>query len=245
MDRLIYTSMSGAIASMHRQSILSSNLANASTPGFRAELTSFEGVAAAGEGQPTRIFALANGSGYDNSPGSAVRTGRNLDVMAANNAWFAVQGLDGIEAYTKSGSFTLNAQGDLVTAQGLAVLDDGGAPINVPNGGQIEISSQGQITLKVDGQPPTPVARMKLVTPAEGQALQRGTDGLFRGADGQILPNDPLATVESGVYENSNVNPIESMVAMIQAARQFDAQMRLIQSAETNDKSASQLLTLS
>ena len=86
------------------------------------------------------------------------------------------------------------------------------------------------------------VRRLKLVTPTAEDPLRRGTDGLFRAASGDVLPNDPNARVQSGVLEGSNVNPIETMVGMIQAARQFETQMRLLQTAESNDRSAGKLL---
>jgi flagellar basal-body rod protein FlgF len=81
-----------------------------------------------------------------------------------------------------------------------------------------------------------------LVTPTAEDPLRRGTDGLFRAASGDALPNDPNARVQSGALEGSNVNPIETMVGMIQAARQFESQMRLLQTAEANDRSAGKLL---
>lgn len=244
MDRLIYTSMSGAVAAMQRQSVLASNLANASTPGFRAELTNFRAVPQKSDGPTTRVFAVEGASGQLNTPGAAQRTERNLDLFATGNAWFAVQGLDGLEGYSRAGSLSVTAEGTLVNSQGLQMLDDGGAPIVVPAGGELSVSAEGQVSVLQDGQPASPLGTLKLVTPSAEAPLQRGLDGLFRSADGQALAADPQARVESGAIEGSNVNSVEAMVAMIQAARQFEAQMRLIQSAETNDKTAAQLLSL-
>lgn len=111
MDHVIYTAMTGANAAAQRQSVLANNLANASTTGFRAELSTFRSVPLQGDGASTRVFALEATSGYRDTPGSVERTGRNLDAMAAGSAWFAVQGLDGTEAYTRSGAFEVNATG--------------------------------------------------------------------------------------------------------------------------------------
>ena len=88
------------------------------------------------------------------------------------------------------------------------------------------------------------VGRLKLVTPTTEDPLKRGTDGLFRATSGDPLPNDTNARVSVGVLEGSNVNAIETMVGMIQTARQFETQMRLLQTAESNDKSAGQLLNV-
>lgn len=242
MDRLIYTSMTGANAALNRQSVLAANLANASTPGFRAELSTYRAVPVRGDGAPTRVYALESTAGYLDSPGSAQRTSRNLDVMAQGNAWFALQGLDGTEAYTRAGSFNISADGTLTSSQGLPMLDDGGAPISVPSGSEINFGADGVISVNQPGRPPAAAGRLKMVTPTPDQPLQRSADGLFRSRDGGSLPADPSAKLASGVLENSNVNPVEAMVGMINAARQFEAQMRLIQTAEANDKSATQLL---
>ncbi len=244
MDRVIYTAMTGANAAAQRQSVLANNLANASTTGFRAELSTFRSVPLQGDGASTRVFALEATSGYRDTPGSVERTGRNLDAMAAGSAWFAVQGLDGTEAYTRSGAFEVNATGQMVTSTGLPVLSDGGAPIDVPPGAEVSLGSDGTITAKVAGQPPSAIGRLKLATPTAEDPLVRSEDGLFRARSGDPMPQDANARLMAGALEGSNVNPVESMVGMIAASRQFEQQMRLLSTAETNDKSASQLLSL-
>lgn len=244
MDRLIYTAMTGANASLHRQAVLANNLANASTNGFRAELATTRAVPLRGEGSTTRVFTLEATAGHLDLPGPAQRTGRSLDVMATGKAWFAVQGLDGVEAYTRNGSLEVGADGTLQTTTGLPVLSDGGAPITVPNGAELAFGSDGTVTARVSGQPPSNIGRLKMVTPTADDPLQRGDDGLFRPASGNPLANDALARLMPGVLEGSNVNPVEAMVGMIEAARQFEQQMRLLQTAESNDRSAGQLLSL-
>ena len=244
MDRIIYTSMTGANAAQHRQALLSNNLANASTHGFRAEMATFRSVPMQGDGSTTRVFALEATSGHVQTSGPAERTGRNLDAMAVGNAWFAVQALDGTEAYTRAGSFQVTEAGQLVTSSGLPVLADGGGPIDVPPGAEVSLGADGTVTAKTAGQPPTQVGRIKLATPGADTPLRRGDDGLFRNATGEPLAPDPAARMVSGALEGSNVNPVESMVGMIAAARQFEQQMRLIQTAENDDKSAAQLLNL-
>jgi len=244
MDRLIYTAMTGANAAAHRQAVLSNNLANASTNGFRAEMATYRAVPLRGDGSPTRVFALEATSGHSDLPGSVQRTGRNLDAMAKGNAWFAVQGLDGTEAYTRNGSFEVSPEGTLVTGTGLTVLSDGGAPVTVPPNSEVAIGDDGTLSAKVPGQRSSVVGRLKLITPSVDDPIKRGDDGLFRATSGDPLPNDALAKLQVGVLEGSNVNPIETMVGMIQTARQFEVQMRLLQTAESNDRSAGQLLGL-
>jgi flagellar basal-body rod protein FlgF len=118
------------------------------------------------------------------------------------------------------------------------VLGDGG-PITVPANAVIEIASDGTITAQAGSAKPQPVGKLKLVAPEA--PLARGADGLFRGADGE-LPADPAGRVQSGALEGSNVSPIETMVAMIAAARQFEQQMKVLQGAEQRDQSAARLL---
>jgi len=241
MDRMIYTSMSGAKATMQRQDTLANNLANVSTVGFRAELQAFRAVPVQGSGASTRVFTLESTPGYDGSAGQVSATGRNLDVAMKGNAWLSVQGLDGTEAYTRAGSLDVSTDGTLVTSSGLTVLGDGG-PIQIPANAAVSIGSDGTISAKVGNQPSTPVGKLKLVTPEA--PLTRGTDGLFRGPDGD-LPVDTTARVQDGALEGSNVSSVETMVAMITAARQFEAQMKMLQTAEGNEKSAAQLLSMS
>ena len=238
MDRLIYLSMAGAKATLQRQDTLANNLANASTNGFRAEMQAFRSVPVLGAGASTRAYVLESTIGHDTRSGPVQSTGRALDVAMQGNAWLAVQSLDGTEAYTRAGSLQVNAEGQLVTPGGLPVLGDGG-PITVGVNAQIEIASDGSISSTLGNARPQQVGRLKLVTPEA--ALNRGTDGLFRASDGD-LNADATARVQSAALEGSNVSPVETMVAMIAAARQFEQQMKMLQGAEQREQGAAKLL---
>lgn len=242
MDRMIYLSMSGAKATMQRQDTLANNLANVSTVGFRAELQAFRAVPVQGSGASTRVYALESTPGHDSSAGNVSATGRNLDVAMKGNAWLAVQGLDGTEAYTRAGSLDVSADGTLVTRNGLAVLGDGG-PIQVPPNSEVVIGGDGTVSAKSAAGRSTAIGKLKLVTPSAETPLTRGSDGLFRAADGELAA-DPTARVQDGALEGSNVSAVETMVAMITAARQFEAQMKMLQTAEADEKAAAQLLSL-
>jgi len=239
MDRMIYLSMSGAKATMQRQDTLANNLANVSTPGFRAELQAFRAVPVQGSGASTRVYALETTTGYDGSTGAITATGRNLDVAVTGSSWLSVQSLDGTEAYTRGGSFDVSSEGTLVTRSGLPVLGDGG-PIQIPPNAVVSIGGDGTVSARGTDGKNTAVGRLKIVTPEA--PLTRGVDGLFRAPDGD-LPADTNARVQDGALEGSNVSPVETMVAMISAARQFEAQMKMLSTAEGNEKAASQLLS--
>jgi flagellar basal-body rod protein FlgF len=240
MDRMIYLSMSGAKATMQRQDVLANNLANVSTPGFRAELHAFRAVPVQGSGASTRVYALESTPGYDATPGVVTATGRNLDVAVRGNAWLAVQSLDGTEAYTRGGALDIAADGTLTTRSGLPALGDGG-PIQVPANSAISIAADGTVSARNAAGVSAAVGRLKLVTPEA--PLQRGEDGLFRAEEGD-LPADATARLQDGALEGSNVNPVEAMVSMIGAARQFEAQMKLIQTAQADANAAGKLLSL-
>ena len=150
-----------------------------------------------------------------------------------------MQALDGTEAYTRGGSFEVSSDGTLTTRSGLPVMGDGG-PLQVPPNTAVSIGSDGTVSAKGSDGKSSSVGKLKLVTPET--PLTRGEDGLFRAADGDLSADD-TARVQDGALEGSNVSPVETMVAMISAARQFEAQMKMVQTTEANEKSASQLLT--
>ncbi|WP_374562169.1 flagellar basal-body rod protein FlgF [Ideonella sp.] len=241
MDRMIYLSMSGAKAAMSRQDVLAHNLANASTTGFREELAAFRAVPVRGDGASTRVYSLETTVGYKSESGAVQPTGRNLDVAMKGNSWLSVQGLDGTEAYTRAGSLEVNAEGLLVTHNGLQVLGDGG-PITAPANAELQIAPDGTVSATVPGAKPQSVGKLKLVTPEADNQLSRGADGLFRAANGDLAA-DPNARLQDGALEGSNVSPVETMVAMISAARQFEHQMKLIQTSERQEQTAAKLLS--
>ena len=240
MDRMIYLSMSGAKAAMQRQDVLANNLANVSTVGFRAELAAFRAVPVEGSGASTRVYALESTVGANHQPGAVQATGRSLDVAMKGNAWLAVQGLDGTEAYTRAGALDVNAEGLLISKNGLTVLGDGG-PISIPANSEVSIASDGTVSAKGVNGRSTSIGRLKLVTPETPAALTRGPDGLFRAESD--LPADATARVQDGALEGSNVSAVETMVAMIAAGRQFEQQMKLLQTAERQEQVAAKLLS--
>lgn len=239
MDRLIYTAASGARALMQRQDGLTQNLANANTPGFRADLVAFRAVPVRGDGPTTRVIALEASAGFDDQSGPIQATGRSLDIAVTGRGYIAVEGPDG-EAYTRHGGLEVNAAGMLVAHGGLPVVGQGG-PLNIPAGSIVSIGQDGTVSAQPQEGPPQVVGRIKLVNAAAAE-LRKGVDGLLRLASGEDAIEDPEVRIAPGALEGSNVNAVEAMVNMIAAARQFETQMKLLQNAEQNDQRAAQLL---
>jgi flagellar basal-body rod protein FlgF len=240
MDRMIYLGMAGAKSNMQRQEILSHNLANVSTTGFRAQMMAFRAAPVRGDGATTRVFQQETTLGYDDTQGPITSTGRNLDVAMKGKAWMSVQGLDGNEAYTRAGQLEVSPEGLLVTNQGLQVQSESG-PIQVPVNAEVLVADDGTVSARVGAQRPQPVGRIKLVTPE--QPLVRGEDGLFRTSTRDPVDPDPNARLQGAALEGSNVNPIETLVAMLSSARQYETQAKLLSTAQSDAQAASRLLS--
>jgi flagellar basal-body rod protein FlgF len=245
MDRLIYTAMSGAKHAFLQQAGVAQNLANASTNGYRAMEHKFRAVPVQGEGAPTRAFVVDASIADVFDQGPMMATGRPLDVAVQGAGWIAVETPDGNEAYTRAGNLQLNVNGQLQSAGGMNVLGDGG-PISIPPDNRITIAPDGTVSVvPLFGTPNNvnAVGRMKLVNPPENE-LVRGGDGLFRLKSGLPATVDEKVRLAPETLEGSNVNPVDSMVNMISLARQFEMQIKMLQTADANAKQANQILSM-
>jgi len=247
MDRILYTAANGAARVLEQQSVISNNMANVATTGFREQLAIYRSVPVAPQAGelPTRVATAASTPGSHFRQGNMAETGHALDAAIAGSGWFAVRTPQGGEAYTRAGEFAVDAQNQLVTQSGLPVLSADGQPIQVPERGSITFATDGQISALGAGDNPRDIqliAQLKLVNPPANQ-LQRGGDGLFRLAQGQAAPADPTVKIAPGFVEQSNVNPASAMVAMIANARQFELQMQVIKHASSNEERGNSILS--
>lgn len=244
MDRMIYIGMGGAKQAMEQQAAVANNMANVSTPGFRAQINNYRAVPVVGDEMATRAMVVATTQGADMRSGPLMQTGRPLDVAVRGDGWLTVQTPDGGEAYTRVGNLQVGAEGQLLTMDSLPLLGDAG-PVVVPPGSSLTVAADGVITALGAGDPAagaSEVGRLKLVNPAVSD-LVRGDDGLFRILPGAAAPQaDPGVRLLSGTLEGSNVNAVEAMVDMIANARRFEMQMKTLQTAESNDQQANKLL---
>lgn len=246
MDRAIYTAMGAANAALNRQAVTANNLANASTNGFRAQLTATRAVPVEGPTLQTRTLVAESTPYSDESMGPVMQTGRPLDVALPQDGWLAVQRADGSEGYTRNGNIEVDSEG-MLRVGGLPLIGDGG-PLNAPPQAQLTIAPDGSITARGAGDEPSALAQIgqiKMVK-ANMRTLRRGDDGLFLVADSAanpVLPREPALRLAPGAIEGSNVSPVKSMVDMIANARSFDMQMKVITTVDENAKSANQLLS--
>ena len=243
MDRAMYISMTGAVQNMSAQAVNANNLANASTTGFQADLIQAKSVPAQGPGLPTRVFSTLQANATDFSQGAFMQTGSDWDVAISGAGFIAVQMPDGSEAYTRAGNFKRNEFGELLSGSGLPVLGNAG-PVAIPPNQKIGFGREGTISVVEQGQGPAAITafdRVKLVNPDVAE-LTKGQDGLFRRSDGALEPADGNVVISSGFLEASNVNVVDAMVEMISLTRNFEMNIKLIQTVKQNSEASAQLL---
>ena len=246
MDRFLYISMSGAKETLRAQTSNNHNLANASTTGFRANLDAFQSRAVAGSGYASRVYATDATIGWDQSQGALQSTGRDLDVGIQGEGWIAVQGTDGREAYTRAGDLRIDPNGLLMNGAGHYVLGDAG-PLAVPPHSSVMIGADGTVSIVPIGQGPettATVGRIKLVNP-DPKVLEKRSDGLVRAVGGSVTEADAGVQLLSGALETSNVGIAETMVSMIEYARQFEVAVRMMRVADENASRAASLASMS
>ncbi len=245
MDRLLFLAMSGAKEVVTAQAINTNNLANASTTGFRADFQSSLSQQLYGPGYPSRVYATVENSGVDFSSGSIVSTGRELDAAISGEGWFAVQAADGSEAYTRAGDFNVDSLGRLTNGAGQIVMGNGG-PITIPEFSKLEIGGDGTISILPLGETTSTLAivdRIKMVNPPVDQ-LQKGLDGLMRMRDGEVAVADAKVSLVSASLETSNVNTVNALVRMIELARQYETNIKMMQTAKQNDEASQSILQI-
>jgi flagellar basal-body rod protein FlgF len=245
MDRLVDIARTGLRGAMARQTAVANNLANVNTTGFRAEIMNASAKWVDGQSFKSRAMQVDQVVGADMKAGAFVQTGNALDVAIGGDGLLAVQSSDGSEAYTRRGDLQLNDSGLLTTGDGNPVLGEGG-PITLPPADSISIGKDGAIWIVPQGgraDQPQQVDVLKIVSP-KGSAIAKGTDNLFREANGGTLPQDPFADVTAGSIEGSNVNATASLVSMIEASRAWQGQIKLIETAKDIDNSGASLMRL-
>jgi flagellar basal-body rod protein FlgF len=187
----------------------------------------------------------AGASAVDFRAGNIAYTGRDLDIAIAGDGWMQVITPAGEEILSRRGDLRIDPNGNLVDAEQNQILGDGG-PINVPADSQVTIGADGTVSFIPRGETAlgtVVTGRILLVNPA-AETLTKGLDGNIR-AEGQANL-EPAADVQLavGALETSNVNPIASMVQMIELSRSFEGHIQTMKSADELDASSASLMRL-
>ena len=244
MDRGIYVASSAGLVSNRRLDIVAQNLANANTVGYKAErlitrqqefqdtlasaMPKQQSRAAADQNQIPGVVNTATITDFTQGPVNF--TGNPLNAALTNEKQFFAVQTDGGEEYTKAGNFTLNSAGGLVTADGKAVLGEGG-PITINAGSTASISNNG--TILVDGQS---IGKIKVVQFDDLKQLTRTEGTRFKANGAQAASADNSSLIPASV-EMANTGVVESMVEMISANKSFESYAKLVQTiSELNDQ---------
>ena len=228
MDSGLYTAYSGLKATADMLDVLSNNLANVNTTGFKSDETFLRiynhAVSAQGAGPLDSAIndsSVVRGSLSNFAPGTIKTTGNELDVAIEGKGFLVVQGPAGLY-YTRNGNLHVNGEGGLVTSEGLPVLGEGG-PIQLP-AGRISITASGEI--EADGKS---VDTLKLVDFKDRGALEKVGNSLFRSRGPEAVELESgEKVIRQGCLEQSNVNPVKQMMLMIDVMRQFESLQKTI-----------------
>ncbi len=245
MDKLIFTSMGGAAQNLQAQAIHAHNLANIDTVGFKADLQRYQSVEMTGPGFDVRTFSVDQTASSSFETGPMITTGRNLDLAIQGEGWFAVQDATGAEAFTRAGELFVDEFGFVKTKSGHNLMGNAG-PIILPEYENLLVGSDGVISVQGLGQTPdalTEVDRIKLVNPPL-DSIEKRLDGLFQRRDGALEVPAFEVRVATGVLEGSNVSAVGEMMGILEAARQFELQVKMMKKAEEMDQASNQLLRL-
>lgn len=237
MENISYIALSRQSAMRQMMNVLANNIANTTTPGFKAARLMFSEFAGdSGQGRGSPSFVQVSGVFRDMSEGRITNTGNPLDLAISGSGYFVVQGADGPE-YTRNGRFTLDEAGQVISSIGAPLLDSGDRPIVVPQDAtSIEIGPDG--TVAAGGQQ---IATIAIVRFQNEQLLEPTFASHFKG-DEEPQPA-PDAKVIQGMVEQSNVEPIIEMTRLIDASRSYQSTQTMIQSEHDRKQRAIQTLT--
>lgn len=236
MDNAIYATLGRQAGLMQEMQVIANNIANASTAGYRREGLIFaEHVRETGEAGGSLSLASAEARMVDRRQGSLDATGGALDLAIEGDAYFLLSGPDGL-ALSRGGAFQLSPEGEVVTPDGLRLLDSSASAIQVPPGsGPLTVSRDG--ILSVDDQP---VAQVGLFSDA-GAATERQAGARF------ALSGDPVPAEAGQIYqgflENSNVNPVTEIARMIEVQRAYEIGQSLLQAEDARIRAVTQTLS--
>jgi flagellar basal-body rod protein FlgG len=252
MNQALWIAKTGLDAQQTRMAVISNNLANTNTTGFKRDRASFEDLlyqtvrqpGAASSEQTQLPTGLQTGTGVrvaatakQFAQGNLNQTGNALDVAINGRGFFEVLMPDGSTAYTRDGSFQIDAQGQVVTNAGYAVQPG----LQLPEGAQsVTVGADGTVSVQVAGQPEAvQVGQLTLSDFVNPAGLQAKGENLFAetGASGPAQSGAPgqggVGTLVQGALESSNVNVVEELVSMIETQRAYETNAKAISTVDS------------
>ncbi|NEX46381.1 flagellar hook-basal body complex protein [Pseudotabrizicola algicola] len=229
-----YTTLTRQSGLTREMQVIANNIANASTTGFRREGVVFSEYIARLEDEPSLSMAYANARQVDLSQAGLSHTGGTFDLGLQGEGFFLIATPEG-ERLTRAGAFTASGEGVLVTQDGHAVLDAGGAPVPVPFGARtVSVAPDG--TISADGQP---VAQIGVWRPVDPLTLQHQTGTMFAADD-----VEPVETpvIRQGFLEDSNVQPVSEIARMIAVQRAYELGQKFLDNEDQRQRTVIQTL---
>jgi len=251
MDRLAFNAAAAINEQRLTRQATAHELANVSTPGFkRSYEAAMKAVEASGAGLPTRVQPQASATDLiQMRPGPVMATGRPLDIALNEQSVLGVTGTDGKQAFTRRGDLRVTGAGLLETGNGHPARNEGGQAITVPPGSEIYITGDGSIYARDPAQPNTAgflVDKLQL-RDASQVSLVRREDGLYaiEGKDGQDITNGTKPpSLTPNALEGSNVNPMQVMIKLMDQARSFEQQVRILSEVKSDDEAGASMMKL-
>ena len=243
MSNIAHLAAQSAREIQQAQAVVTHNLANSGTTGFKADL--YQAQSSYLNAADVTGTAGSNGSALDYSAGAIAQTGRDLDVAITGDGWFQVVANDGTLALSRRGDLRVGTDGILKDATGKTIMGNAG-PVSLPPYSSLSIGTDGTISIVPMGELPTNIValdRLMLVNPPVEQ-LVKSADGMVRVEDMNRLEPDANVRVAVGALETSNVSPVGAMVEMITLARSFEQHIQTIKSAEELDASSASIMKL-
>jgi len=232
MDTSTYIALSGETLRERQVEVLANNIANLSTPGFKAEKMMFqEYLMKSRDGSDPSSYVVSQGNARDMTQGSLTHTGNPLDV-ALNGAGFMTVTTPSGDQYTRNGHLQLDNQGELVTSAGFIVQSEGGSPIVVPAGA-------GAITIGKDGTVATAkqtIGKIAVVNFDNPQTLAETAGGLYTTT--QVPQPVTNTRVEQGTIEEPNIQSVVEMTKLMNTAHQFGYAKEFADGEHTRIKNA-------
>jgi len=245
MENASLVGLSRQMALQRELDVVSNNIANLNTTGFKADNVVFQEFLMPGAranqfaGADRQLsFVHDRATWLDLSQGPVEHTGNPLDVAIGGNAFLTVQTPRG-ERYTRNGALQINAQGQLVTSEGLQVIGQNGPIVFQPNDRDISIGVDGLISVR-EGQNTTDSQRgkLKLASFDQPQRLQKDGTSTYMAPAG-VTPQVPTdARVSQGTIEKSNVKSVVEMTRMVEVTRAYTQIASMLQSQSDTRKSA-------